>query len=320
MSNDQKIIEQVEFYFGDANLPRDKFMQERVKEDDGWVSLETIASFTRMKALGADAIGLASLLKESSNLLEVSEDGKKVRRQQPLSSVASLYVKGFPQDATLEQLQAFFRDQCPADTVKAVWMRRVPNSKIFKGSVFLDLSSEEVAQQILATPLTYTDGKTLIIMTKAAYLEGKAAEKTAAKSSKAAKKTDVARDYVRGCLVKLEHADEISHQAVRTALGSDHPVAYVDHFDGAHWIRFKEPIAEKVLETLSEITVGNHTIKLTAVSETEEAAYFARLAEKLAAAEPQNKKKRVHRDHDDAPATKVSKVTEEAEESAEAEN
>jgi lupus La protein len=30
-----KVLKQVEFYFGDANLPRDKFMLERVQENEG---------------------------------------------------------------------------------------------------------------------------------------------------------------------------------------------------------------------------------------------------------------------------------------------
>ena len=29
---------QVEYYFGDFNLPRDKFLQEETKSDDGWVN------------------------------------------------------------------------------------------------------------------------------------------------------------------------------------------------------------------------------------------------------------------------------------------
>uniref|UniRef100_A0A183CEV6 HTH La-type RNA-binding domain-containing protein n=1 Tax=Globodera pallida TaxID=36090 RepID=A0A183CEV6_GLOPA len=32
---DDKIMKQVEFYFGDINLPRDKFLQEEMKKDDG---------------------------------------------------------------------------------------------------------------------------------------------------------------------------------------------------------------------------------------------------------------------------------------------
>lgn len=32
---DFALLESVQFYFGDRNLPRDKFLQEKIKEDEG---------------------------------------------------------------------------------------------------------------------------------------------------------------------------------------------------------------------------------------------------------------------------------------------
>ena len=37
---EKKIIRQVEFYFGDRNLRRDKFLLEQVKKDDGCIHVE----------------------------------------------------------------------------------------------------------------------------------------------------------------------------------------------------------------------------------------------------------------------------------------
>lgn len=34
-SVNEKILRQTEYYFGDINLPRDKFLQEEMKKDDG---------------------------------------------------------------------------------------------------------------------------------------------------------------------------------------------------------------------------------------------------------------------------------------------
>lgn len=34
---EKKIIRQVEFYFGDRNLRRDKFLLEQIKKDDGCI-------------------------------------------------------------------------------------------------------------------------------------------------------------------------------------------------------------------------------------------------------------------------------------------
>ena len=45
-----KVAKQVEFYFSDSNLPRDKFMLERVHDDpEGYVDLGLIATFARMR-------------------------------------------------------------------------------------------------------------------------------------------------------------------------------------------------------------------------------------------------------------------------------
>lgn len=37
----------LQYYFGDHNLPRDKFLKEQLQQDDGWVPLETMLKFNR---------------------------------------------------------------------------------------------------------------------------------------------------------------------------------------------------------------------------------------------------------------------------------
>ena len=50
-----KIVRQIEHYFGDYNLPRDKFLKETIKTDDGWVPMETMLNFQRLAALSTDS-------------------------------------------------------------------------------------------------------------------------------------------------------------------------------------------------------------------------------------------------------------------------
>ena len=41
--NAKKVIRQVEYYFGDSNMQRDKFLQDEVAKDaEGWVPLTTM--------------------------------------------------------------------------------------------------------------------------------------------------------------------------------------------------------------------------------------------------------------------------------------
>lgn len=78
---DSKIRRQIEYYFGDINLPRDKFLQEKIKEDDGWVSLDVLLTFKRLASLTTDQDVIVKALEKSENkLVEVSEDKKKIRR------------------------------------------------------------------------------------------------------------------------------------------------------------------------------------------------------------------------------------------------
>ncbi|KAJ8968577.1 hypothetical protein NQ314_002242 [Rhamnusium bicolor] len=84
---EHKIIRQIEYYFGDVNLPRDKFLQEKIKEDEGWVTLEVLLTFKRLANLSSDPEIIVSAVEKSENkLVEVSEDRKKFRRnpEQPI--------------------------------------------------------------------------------------------------------------------------------------------------------------------------------------------------------------------------------------------
>jgi hypothetical protein len=85
-SDPAEILKQVEFYFSDANLPRDKFLWTLTQSDpkkEGWVSIQQIASFARMQRFGPQE-AIVDALRTSKELLEVSEDGTCVRRKIPL--------------------------------------------------------------------------------------------------------------------------------------------------------------------------------------------------------------------------------------------
>eukprot|EP00456_Euglypha_rotunda_P007909 TRINITY_DN11465_c0_g1_i10.p1 TRINITY_DN11465_c0_g1~~TRINITY_DN11465_c0_g1_i10.p1 ORF type:complete len:128 (+),score=16.74 TRINITY_DN11465_c0_g1_i10:117-500(+) len=75
-----KVLKQVEFYFSDSNLPKDKYLRGLAQAGDGWVPIATIATFKRMRQLTTDLNIVITALKQSKELLEVSTDGTKVRR------------------------------------------------------------------------------------------------------------------------------------------------------------------------------------------------------------------------------------------------
>lgn len=62
------MVKQITFYFGDSNLSTDKHLQKKVAEDpEGWVKLDHIASFKRMKSLvpSSDLAVIGNILKSS---------------------------------------------------------------------------------------------------------------------------------------------------------------------------------------------------------------------------------------------------------------
>ncbi|ELW64949.1 Lupus La protein like protein [Tupaia chinensis] len=140
-----KICHQIEYYFGDFNLPRDKFLKEQIKLDEGWVPLEIMIKFSRLNHLTTDFnVIVEALSKSKAELMEISEDKTKIRRSpsKPLPEVTdeykndvknrSVYIKGFPTDATLDDIKEWLEGK---GEILNIQMRRTLQ-KAFKGSIF----------------------------------------------------------------------------------------------------------------------------------------------------------------------------------------
>uniref|UniRef100_A0A2M3ZGI0 Putative rna-binding protein la n=1 Tax=Anopheles braziliensis TaxID=58242 RepID=A0A2M3ZGI0_9DIPT len=191
-ANEAAIIRQLEYYFGDANLLRDKFLKEKIKEDNGWVTLDVLLSFKRLKALSEDKKVIVDAIEKSTEgLIEVSEDREKLRRhpERPLPELdeetrkeiytRTVYVKGFaPQDGTtMNELVEFFQ---PYDKVVNIVMRKYhdkPTKKyLFKGSVFVTFANTEQCEKFLAIEKLSYKGKELIRKMQNDYFVAKQAE------------------------------------------------------------------------------------------------------------------------------------------------
>ena len=108
-----------QFYFGDVNMQRDKFLVEQTKLDDGWVPMSVMLNFKILASLCKDVQIILKAL-EDSDLIEISKDNKKIRRtpDKPLPTyneeykkaqeARTLYLKGFPLDITMDTLKSHF--------------------------------------------------------------------------------------------------------------------------------------------------------------------------------------------------------------------
>uniref|UniRef100_A0AAG5DM31 Lupus La protein n=1 Tax=Anopheles atroparvus TaxID=41427 RepID=A0AAG5DM31_ANOAO len=190
-TSEAAIIRQLEYYFGDANLAKDKFLKDQITKDDGWVPLDVLLTFKRLKTLSEDKkVIVDAISKSEEGLVEVSEDREKLRRhpERPLPELneetrkeiytRTVYVKGFaPQDGTkMDELVEFFQ---PHDKVVNIVMRRYfdkPTKKyLFKGSVFVTFAKVEQCEKFLQQKLTYK-GKELICKMQNVYYEAKKVE------------------------------------------------------------------------------------------------------------------------------------------------
>jgi lupus La protein len=269
-----KILKQVEFYFSDSNLPRDKFLKGLVDKDpEGWVEIATIASFARMKSLSTDNEVVVNAIKSSPSLLQVSEDGTKVKRTAPLpesnsekQTENSCYSKGFKEDTTLDSIEEFFNSHLKeGEKLNAVRMRRLPKDKKFKGSVFLEFSSKDTAERVAGLTLTFTgQEEPLVMMTKTAYVAQKKAERDANNSKKRkhddtedSKEEVKEREIVSGLIF---HISGLNEEASRETLkecfeGIDCKVSFVEYNRGKPdgYIRIHETSGVKGSEAMAEL-------------------------------------------------------------------
>ncbi|CAI5483523.1 unnamed protein product [Closterium sp. Yama58-4] len=181
-----EILRQVEYYLSDSNLPRDRFMQEKLQEGNGFVPLALLCTFSRMrKHLGVlpDAPVPAHLVRatyevlKASTFLKFSDDGKLVGREGEVAlgkeriaeiNARSLYAEPFQWNSTLDDLHAFFTSLGP---VKSVCMRRHPASKAFKGSVYVEFDSEHAMRLVAAKKDVKFNGATLLLQPKNEWLQ-----------------------------------------------------------------------------------------------------------------------------------------------------
>ena len=86
----QKIAEQIDFYFSDKNLPSDVFLLKAMSNNEQrWVSLKTIATFTKIKNMCGNNKKKSKILLTNacalSNHVELDETTFNVRRIVPLT-------------------------------------------------------------------------------------------------------------------------------------------------------------------------------------------------------------------------------------------
>lgn len=230
-----EIIKQVEYYFSDANLARDKFLTGETKKDDGWVTLEVLLKFKRLLALSEDAdVIVTALVKSSNDLLQISKDRLKVRRNpaRPLPEqnektrqetiARTAYVKGFPLDTQMSDLIKFFDKY---ENITNVIMRRYQDKPTkeygFKGSVFVSFATREGCAEFIALEkVEWADEKVLERKWESEYYEAKKAERSNDKK-KGKKEEENKINLPKGAVIFLEGlSGETTRESIKEAISA----------------------------------------------------------------------------------------------------
>jgi len=188
---EKSINKQVTYYFGDFNLPRDKFLLEKVKSnEDGWIEIDTMLKFQRLNKLSSEGDVILNALKKSEDtLVEVDLENKKIRRNPELplpeteddetKKLKTVYCKGFEKtNTTLDDLLGFFGKYDNVIHVnRRTWVDRKDDSRNFKGSVFVTFKDKASAEAFMALEsVKNPEGEDLVRKWQAEYFEEKSKE------------------------------------------------------------------------------------------------------------------------------------------------
>ncbi|XP_072936301.1 la protein homolog [Epargyreus clarus] len=309
-SLEESIIRQMEYYFSDINLPRDKFLNEQTKLDDGWVPLEVLTRFNRLSKLTTDVdVIVKALQKSTSGLLEISDT--KVRRspKMPIPEMTedrrkqllarTVYAKGFAKDSTLDDLLQFFK---PFEVIENLIMRRYldkrTKKRMFKGSIFITFKTRDQADKFVETKNLKFKGTDLLVLWQEDYLKMKQEEHANRRDKREKRTKEVVVEVPEKADFSLptgtvlyfsDGHDTISREDIKSAIlahDKDADIGFVDFKVGlTHgWIRFgQENGAKEYMKLISDgtLSVGDHKVNIRLLEGDEEKEYLDKTAEEM---------------------------------------
>lgn len=304
----EKIIKQIEYYFGDINLSKDKFLQEETQKDSGWVPLETMIKFNRLKQLSTDyKVIIDALNKSTSDLLEIDEENLKIRRAKPLPENLSefetnlkqntVYVKGFAPEMSLDDLYSFFEQY---GKVLQIFMKRFPATRQFKGSVFVTFETNEQMKKFIDLEEVKYNDQVLSKELQEDYLKRKAPQFEKIKEHKA-KKEQLKQEKVKqqqeaelaflkekqipGAILHVKNIPgDSSRESLKELFDNYGKVKYSDFSKGQDeaFIRFSEENkAKEILETIKDLKIKENVLELRVLEGEEEENYWKEIIRRL---------------------------------------
>lgn len=109
------ILKQIDFYFGDSNFPKDKFLQKAVKKgNEGFVPIRTVADFNKIKKL-TNSWRLVAIAITDSTVVELNRERTAIRRRTKVPALVvnsswnrTVVVENMPESSRIEVIQEKF--------------------------------------------------------------------------------------------------------------------------------------------------------------------------------------------------------------------
>ncbi|KAL5285844.1 SSB family protein [Megaselia abdita] len=301
---EKKIIHQIHYYFGDANLNRDKFLLEEIKKDDGWVNFEVLLTFKRLASITTDVEEIVAALKKSDDdLVVIGDDNLKIRRnpERPIPEFneevrkelcsRTIYAKGFPLDSEIGPILDFFStfEQKVENLQMRKYLDKPTKAYKFKGSVFVTFKSTEDLKAFLAKEKVTYKETDLIVKSQEQYLEEKKEERNAKNAKKEkAKEAENKINLPTGAVVHFEGTtDEVTREDIRQKLDElEVDVGFIDYNKGdkvGHVRLNEEGTAKTLIEKLtdSKLTIKDVEVTFRVLTEEEDAEYLKKAVEQI---------------------------------------
>ncbi|KAL1516922.1 hypothetical protein ABEB36_000753 [Hypothenemus hampei] len=145
-----RILQQMEFYFSDSNLSKDRFLSQLLSQSSE-IDIEQFLIFNKIRKLKCSKEDIQKALKPSK-LIGISEDGTKLYRKTPLNikenvDCCTIYVENIKPDATHEVLSQIFSD---FGRVAYISIPKYKYNKTNKGFAFIEYETEDEAKEAIS--------------------------------------------------------------------------------------------------------------------------------------------------------------------------
>ncbi|EGD77445.1 hypothetical protein PTSG_08541 [Salpingoeca rosetta] len=138
----RRLIEPLKFYFSDANLRRDRFIRDYIKNDpDNYFPIKLFLKFNKVKSVTSRIQDVMHAI-EHIDTLELSPDRQRVRRKDPVIKekdvdACTIYVEKLPEAFEHDDINALFSR---FGTIEYISLPRWPNRK-HKGFAFIEFAT-----------------------------------------------------------------------------------------------------------------------------------------------------------------------------------